>query len=135
MQLFSADTTMFFFFDHKKLKKPPSKVAHNRPKPFFPQTSPSQSQQPKIDFSYHKNVPATSEVTVQQHKCNVLLLLLERHLEFQNMILIFSIPMGADYSFELISIETYAPNLLDIIDFSLAVCKYKLLQLLCTVNK
>ena len=38
----------FFFFAHKKLKKPPSKVAHNRPKPFFPQPSPSHSQQPKI---------------------------------------------------------------------------------------
>ena len=46
-----------FIFAHKKLKKPPSKVAHNRPKPFFPQPSPSHSQQPKIDFSYHKNVP------------------------------------------------------------------------------
>merc|ERR1712008_578653 len=62
MQLFSADATMFskfffFFFSPKKLKKPPSKVAHNRPKPFFPQPSPSHSQQPKIDFSYHKNVP------------------------------------------------------------------------------
>jgi len=44
-------------FDAKKLKKAPSKVAHNRPKPFFPQPSPSHSQQPKIDFSYHQNVP------------------------------------------------------------------------------
>jgi hypothetical protein len=63
MQLFSADATMFskifffFFFAHKKLKKPPSKVAHNRPKHFIPQPSPSHSQQPKIDFSCHKNVP------------------------------------------------------------------------------
>ena len=47
----------FFFFAHKKLKKPPSKVAHNRPKPFIPQPSPTHSQQPKIDFSCHKNVP------------------------------------------------------------------------------
>ena len=47
----------FFFFAHKKLKKPPSKVAHNRPKPFIPQPSPTHRQQPKIDFSYHKNVP------------------------------------------------------------------------------
>jgi hypothetical protein len=46
-----------FFFAHKKLKKPPSKVAHNRPKSFIPQPSPTHSQQPKIDFSYHKNVP------------------------------------------------------------------------------
>jgi hypothetical protein len=62
MQLFSADATMFsifffFFFSYKKLKKPPSKVAHNRPKHFIPQPSPSHSQQPKIDFSCHKNVP------------------------------------------------------------------------------
>ena len=46
---------ILFFFAHKKLKKPPSKVAHNRPTPFIPQPSPTQSQQPKIDFSYHKN--------------------------------------------------------------------------------
>merc|ERR1712008_651511 len=46
----------FFFFSLKKLKKRPPKVAHNRPKPFFPQPSPSHSQQPKIDFSYHKDV-------------------------------------------------------------------------------
>ena len=45
------------FFAHKKLKKPPSKVAHNRPKPFIPQPSPTHSQQPKIDFSYHKKCP------------------------------------------------------------------------------
>ena len=50
---------LFYFFAHKKLKKPPSKVAHNRPKPFIPQPSPTHSQQPKIDFSYHKNVPPT----------------------------------------------------------------------------
>ena len=33
-------------------------------------------------------------------------------------ILIFSIAMGADYSFELNSIETYAPQFLDIIIYS-----------------
>ena len=44
-------------FAHKKLKKTPSKVAHYRPKPFFPQPSPTHSQKPKIDLSYHKNVP------------------------------------------------------------------------------
>ena len=49
----------FFFFALKKLKRPHSKVAHNRPKFFFPQPSPTHSQQPKIDFSYHKNVPPT----------------------------------------------------------------------------
>ena len=44
MQLFSAVAIMFsffFFFAHKKLKKPPSKVAHNRPKPFISQSSPA----------------------------------------------------------------------------------------------
>ena len=78
MQLFSADVTMFskiffFFFAHKKLKKPPSKVAHNRPKPFIPQPSPTHSQQPKIDFSYHKNVPpsVSSLVCGMSHKTRV----------------------------------------------------------------
>ena len=47
----------FQLFVGKKNKKTPSKVAHNRPKPFFSQSSPAHSQQPKIDFSYHKNVP------------------------------------------------------------------------------
>jgi hypothetical protein len=46
-----------FFFCPQKVEKSPSKVAHNRPKPFIPQPSPTHSQQPKIDFSYHKNVP------------------------------------------------------------------------------
>ena len=53
MQLFSANATIFSNA-HKKLKKPPSKVAHNRPKPFLTQPSPSHSQQPKIDFSYYE---------------------------------------------------------------------------------
>ena len=40
MQLFSADPTMFFFklscfFAHKKLKKPPTKVAQNSQIHFF----------------------------------------------------------------------------------------------------
>ena len=39
MQLFSADTTMFTkkltFFAPEIMKKPPSKVAHNRPRPFL----------------------------------------------------------------------------------------------------
>ena len=33
MQLFSADAIVFF--DPQNMKKPPSKVAHNRPKPFY----------------------------------------------------------------------------------------------------
>ena len=37
MQLYSAVATVFsiLFISHKKLQKPPSKVVHNRPKPFF----------------------------------------------------------------------------------------------------
>ena len=54
---YMATSDFFFFFAHKKLKKPPSKVAHNRPKPFIPQPSRTHSQQPKVDFSYHNNVP------------------------------------------------------------------------------
>ena len=48
MQLFSADAIVFskkieHFFDLKKVKKQASKVAHNRPKPFFSQSSPAHS--------------------------------------------------------------------------------------------
>ena len=41
MQLFSVDAIVFskkkfkIFFDPKNMKKPPSKVAHNRPRPFY----------------------------------------------------------------------------------------------------
>jgi hypothetical protein len=35
----------FFFSAHKKLKKPPSKVAHNQPKPFIPQPNPPATAQ------------------------------------------------------------------------------------------
>ena len=44
----------FFFFAHKKLKKPPSKVAHNRPKPFLRQSSPGHSPQPRSSFPLYK---------------------------------------------------------------------------------
>ena len=48
-QFFSAVATMFsFFFPHKKLKKPPSKVTHNRPIPFISQSSPAHS--PELIF-------------------------------------------------------------------------------------
>ena len=49
-----------YFFDPKKVKKWASKVAHNRPKPFFSQSRPqptAHSPQPRIDISYYKNVP------------------------------------------------------------------------------
>ena len=36
------------------MKKLPKKVAHNRPKPFIPQSSPGHSSQPKIDFPYYE---------------------------------------------------------------------------------
>ena len=53
MQLFGAVATMFckiyfYFFALKKLKKPPSKVAHNWPKPFISQSSPAHS--PELIF-------------------------------------------------------------------------------------
>ena len=55
MQLFSADATMFSKkkknFDHKKLKKPPQKVAHNRPRPFF------FSLQPRLPKTAQKFIP------------------------------------------------------------------------------
>ena len=44
----------FFFFAHKTLKKPPSKVAHNRPKPFLRQSSPGHSPQPRSSFPFYK---------------------------------------------------------------------------------
>ena len=44
----------FYFFAHKKLKKPPSKVAHNRPKPFLRQSSPGHSPQPRSSFPFYK---------------------------------------------------------------------------------
>ena len=46
MQLFSADAMVFskkfkkIFFDPEKVKKQASKVAHNRPRPFFPTNQP-----------------------------------------------------------------------------------------------
>jgi hypothetical protein len=40
-------------FDPEKVKKrASSRVAHNRPRPFFPLSSPGHSPQPKIDFPY-----------------------------------------------------------------------------------
>ena len=60
MQLFSADAIAFSkknkkkFFDHEKVKKWASNVAHNRPRPFFPLSSPGHSPQPKIDFPYYE---------------------------------------------------------------------------------
>ena len=52
MQLFSADATMFlkkslFFFAHKKLKKPPSKVAQKNSNPLFFPYCPELPKRPK----------------------------------------------------------------------------------------
>ena len=41
-------------FDPEKVKKRVSKVAHNRPNPFFSQSSPDHSPQPRINFSYYE---------------------------------------------------------------------------------
>ena len=61
MQLFSADPKIFLkkfklIFVHKKLKKRASKVAYNRPRPFYftVQSSKDHSPQPRIDFSYYE---------------------------------------------------------------------------------
>ena len=47
----------FIFFCLWKHKKPPSKVAHNRPQSFFSQYWPGCPNQPRIDLSYYKYVP------------------------------------------------------------------------------
>ena len=60
MHLFSADAMVFSKklkkknFDPKKVKKRASKVAHNWPRPFFPQSSSGHSPQSKIDSPYHE---------------------------------------------------------------------------------
>ena len=59
MQLFNADPKILsknfkLFSVHKNFKKRSSKVAHNWPKPFFPQSSPAHSPQPKIDFLFYE---------------------------------------------------------------------------------
>ena len=43
------------FFAPENMKKPPSKVAHNRPSIFFQYSQPAQNQ-PKSHFLFHKNV-------------------------------------------------------------------------------
>jgi hypothetical protein len=53
MQLFSADATIFSKKKksaHKKLKKLPSKVAHNRPQTFFSCTGPAAQTSPELIF-------------------------------------------------------------------------------------
>ena len=55
MQLFSADATMFsnfFFYDHKKLKKTPQKVAHNRLRPFFFSAASTAQNCPELHFRF-----------------------------------------------------------------------------------
>ena len=61
MQLFSEDATMFFkkiniFFAPENMKKPPSKVAHNRLRPFFQYCQTAQIK-PKSQFLFHENLP------------------------------------------------------------------------------
>ena len=60
MQLFSADPTMFkkklsCFFAHKKLKKPPSKVAQNSQIHFFFPYCPDCPNGPDLHFRFIKN--------------------------------------------------------------------------------
>ena len=54
MQLFSADATMFkkkinIFFAPENMKKTPSKVAHNRPRPFFFSTANRPKSSPNLN--------------------------------------------------------------------------------------
>jgi hypothetical protein len=61
---------IFFFFSHKKLKKPPSKVAHNRPKSFISQSSPAHS--PELIFHIIKcreQAPVLLSVIPRHHFC------------------------------------------------------------------
>jgi len=55
---FSVRTLQCFqkkiLFDHKKLKTPPKKVAHNRPRPFFFLCSPACPKQPRSSFPFYK---------------------------------------------------------------------------------
>ena len=53
-QILSSDLYQKNFLFLKKVKKLASKVDHNRPRPFFPQSSPDQSPQPRIDFPYYE---------------------------------------------------------------------------------
>ena len=58
MQFFSADATIFsnifFFFAHKKLKKPPSKVAQKNSNPLFFPYCPELPKRPKQKNSCSK---------------------------------------------------------------------------------
>ena len=60
MQLFSADAMVFSkklkkkFLTPKNWKNEPQKLLIIDPDPFFPQSSPGHSPQPKIDFPYHE---------------------------------------------------------------------------------
>ena len=60
MQLFSADAIVFskkfqFFFWPEKMKKRASKVAHNRPTPFFPTVQPRPQPTARNWFSIWRN--------------------------------------------------------------------------------
>ena len=63
MQLFSADATMYCFFKfklsfaHKKLKKPPSKVAQKNSNPLVFSLLPAQPKWPKQKNSRSKMWP------------------------------------------------------------------------------
>ena len=63
MQLFSADAMVFSnFFDPEKVKKRASKVAHNRPRPFYftVQPKPQPTAQTSVLLSVHKTIVIVS---------------------------------------------------------------------------
>ena len=71
MQFFTADALMFltFFLAPENIKKPPSKVAHNRPRPFFFNAA----NWPKSQFLFHNNLPPQdfSILTLPEYATNV----------------------------------------------------------------
>ena len=78
MQLFSADAIVFskknlnFFFDPKKVKKRASKVAHNRPRPFYFTVQPRPTaHSPELIFHIMKSWDQTSVLlSVSGSKCS-----------------------------------------------------------------
>ena len=81
MQLFSVDATIFFirkiklFFAHKKLKKPPSKVAQKNSNPLFFPLLPAQAQMAQTEefmfqnMAYRPTVYRTGVATNAVMKC------------------------------------------------------------------
>ena len=76
MQLFSADAIVFskkinIFFDPEKVKKLASKVAHNRPRPFYFTVQPRPTaHSPELIFHIMKSRDQTSVLLSVDHMCS-----------------------------------------------------------------